>query len=167
MISKTGHALIDDQAIKVLTGKLLPLAAIVTPNRHEAARLLGQDAPIADVAAATAAAKQICDRFGARACVVKGIRRALGEEGEAVDVFYDGEKAQEVVAEWRNTPNTHGSGCTFAAAIAAALAAGQPIDQAVTTAKAVVTEAIRQQTGIGHGQAPVNHLAYLDVKKKK
>ncbi len=132
--------------------------------------MLGLGAPIADVFGATGAAREICRRFGARACIVKGIRRPNDQEGDAVDVFFfrdaEGkERVEEVVAEWRPTPNTHGSGCTFSAAITAALARGQPLHEAVQTAKNVVTEAIRQTTDLGGGTSPVNHLAYLKVRK--
>jgi hydroxymethylpyrimidine/phosphomethylpyrimidine kinase len=165
MIAKTGAKLIDDDAIKSL-GKLLKLAAIVTPNRHEAARLLDQTTPITDVFGATEAAKEICKRFGARACVVKGIQRPNGAESEAVDVYFDGEKAHELASAWRTTTNTHGSGCAFSAAITGALAKGEPIDQAVRTAKNLVAEAIRQATDLGGGgHSPVNVISWLKVKK--
>ncbi len=165
MVSRSGDSLIDDAAVKALCDKLLPLAAVVTPNRHEAARLIGREQPIDDLGSAIAAAQAICKRFQVKACIVKGIKRPNQDEGEAVDIFYDGGEPQEVVADWRNTANTHGAGCTFSAAICAALALGQPLPQAVTTAKAVVSEAIRQATDHGKGASPVNHLAYLKVKK--
>ncbi len=164
MVAKSGDPLIDDQAVDALAEDILPLCAIVTPNRHEAARLLGQAEPIGDITAARNAAKEICERFGARSCIVKAFRRPNDQEGEAVDVYFDGEESHEIVSDWRPTENTHGSGCVFAAAIAGALALGQPIDEAVQTAKTLVSEAIRQCTNLGHGKAPVNALAYLDVK---
>lgn len=165
MVATAGQALIDDDAVKVICDQLLPLAAIVTPNAQEATRLLGQKDAVTDVFSATEAAKQICNQFGAKGCVVTGINRPNDEEGEAVDVYFDGQDTHEVASEWRNTTNLHGSGCTFSAAITGALALGQPIDEAVQTAKAVVSEAVRQTTDLGHGNAPVNHLAYLKVKK--
>lgn len=171
MVARGGDRLIDDDAIAVLCRKLLPLAAVVTPNRHEAARLLGQTAAIDAAGPAIQAARAICSRYGARACVVKGIRRpvvgrpAEGSEAEAVDIFFDGHDAHELVADWRDTDNTHGSGCTFSAALCAALALGRPVNDAVVTAKAFVSEAIRRTTSLGHGHAPVNHLAYLQVKR--
>jgi len=164
MISKSGASLIDDDAIAAITKKLLPLAAIVTPNKHEAARLLGQPKPIADITAAKAAAKEICVRFGAKSCIVKGFRRPDEQEGQAVAIFYDGQELRELVSAWRPTENTHGSGCVFAAAITAALAGGQELAKAVETAKTLVSEAIRQCTNIGNGVSPVNPLAYLDLK---
>ena len=70
-------------------------------------------------------------------------------------LFYDGQTVHEIASPWRSTTNLHGSGCTFSAAITAALALGQPLDQAVQTAKTVVSEAIRQTTGLGQGACPV------------
>ncbi|MCC7191995.1 MAG: bifunctional hydroxymethylpyrimidine kinase/phosphomethylpyrimidine kinase [Phycisphaeraceae bacterium] len=170
MIAKSGSKLIDDAAIAVITKKLLPLAAVTTPNRHEAARLLGSSDSISDVYGATTAAKEICRRFGARACIVKGIRKPDDQEGQAVDVFVfrdaqGQERVKEVSSPWRITDNTHGSGCTFSAAITAALALGQPLEEAVQTGKSVISEALRQNTGVGLGNGPVNHLAWAKVKK--
>ena len=164
MIAKSGDKLLDDDAVKAM-GKLLKLAAVVTPNRFEAARLLNS-APINDVFGATEAAREICKRFGARACIVKGIQRPQDKESEAVDVFFDGENMHELVSGWRNTTNTHGSGCVFSAAITGALAKGEPLDQAVRTAKNLVAESIRQTTDLGGGgRSPVNVLSWLKVKK--
>ncbi len=165
MVSTTGHTLLDETAIKTLCHDLLPLAAVVTPNGQEAAKLLKQDKPITEAYAATEAAKQICAQFGPKACVVTGIQRPGDGDGQAVDIYFDGTDAHEITSAWRSTTNLHGSGCTFSAAITAALAQGQPIDEAVQTAKALVNEAIRQTTDLGHGTSPVNHLAYLKVKK--
>jgi len=170
MVAKSGDSLIDEAGVKAIVKKLVPIAAVVTPNRLEAGRLLGSAAPIGDVFAATEAARQICSKLGARACVIKGIKRPNDQEGDAVDVFAftnaDGKlETKEVVSLWRITNNTHGSGCTFSAAITAGLALGKPLDEAVQVAKNVVSEAIRQTTDLGHGNAPVNHLAYAQVKK--
>ena len=165
MVATAGQALIDDDAVKAICDQLLPLAAIVTPNAQEAARLLGQKDAITDIFSAIEAAKQICKRFGPKGCVVTGINRPNDNEGEAIDIYFDGSDTHEIVSDWRPTTHLHGSGCTFSAAITAALALGQPIDEAVQTAKAVVSEAIRQTTNLGQGNSPVNHLAYLKVKK--
>ena len=165
MVSTSGDTLADQGAVDAL-GELLKLAAVVTPNADEAARLLGDGSPPEDTSAAATAAKKICDRFGVKACVVTGLRRPRDGNDEAVDVFYDGDETQELATDWRDTPNLHGSGCTFSAAIAASLAKGQALADAVRTAKAVVAEAIRQTTDLGHGNGPINHLAYSQVTKK-
>lgn len=165
MIASTGDQLIDNAAVTALRASLLPLAAIVTPNGQEASRLLDRTEPVVDIFSAADAAKQICCRFGAKACVVTGIGRPNDQKGEAIDVYFDGSEIHEIASEWRPTSNLHGSGCTFSAAITAALALGQPMDEAIGTAKTVVSEAIRQTTDLGHGNSPVNHLAYLQIKK--
>jgi hydroxymethylpyrimidine/phosphomethylpyrimidine kinase len=167
MFTKSGERLLDESAMNVLCKKrgLLSLAAVVTPSGREAARLLGQAEAITDIYGATDAAKRICAYFGAKACVIKGIKVPDSQEGQAVDVFFDGKDVRQVVSEWRPTTNTRGSGCTFSGAITAALARGEPLEQAVQTAKNVVSEAIRQVTDLGHGTAPVNPLAYAKLKK--
>ncbi len=165
MIATTGDRLTDDPAIKAIGQSLLPLAAIVTPNGREAASLLNRSDPVTDVFSAAEAAKQICRQFGAKACVVTGIQRNHDQETEAVDVYFDGSEIHEIASQWRATSNLHGSGCTFSAALTGALASGQPIEEAVRTAKTVVSEAIRQTTDLGHGSSPVNHLAYMQIKK--
>lgn len=164
MVARGGASLIDDQAVAVLRKKLLPLATVATPNRAEAARLLDQSKPIEGIASGAAAAKEICKRFGVKNCIVKGFKRDSDREGQAVDIFYDGNEVHEVVSEWRPTENTHGSGCTFSAAIAAAMARGQELAEAIQVAKALISEAIRQNCSIGHGNGPVNPLAYLKLK---
>lgn len=165
MVAKSGAKLIDDDAVKAMT-KLFPLAAVVTPNLLEAARLLNLSTPITDTFGATEAAREICKRFGARACIVKGVERPGDKESEAVDVFFDGATMHELISTWRKTTNTHGSGCVFSAAITGALAKGEPIDQAVRTAKNLVAESIRQATDLGGGgRSPVNVLSWLKVKK--
>lgn len=164
MIAKSGDALIDDDAVAAMAELMLPLCAVVTPNKHEASRLLNRSEPVGDITAAKNVAREICKRFGARGCIIKGFRRPNDQEGDAVDVYFDGDDTHEVVSAWRPTENTHGSGCVFAAAITGALALGQPIDEAVATAKTLISEAIRQCTGVGHGTSPANPLAYLDLK---
>ena len=141
-------------------------AAIVTPNRHEAAMILGQPKPIDDVGSAIEAARQIVKKFGVSACVIKGLRRTDDKEDESVDIYHDAERTDEVYSEWRPTENTFGAGTVFSAAITAGLAAGIPLFDAVCTAKTVALESIRQATDLGAGRGPVNHFAYSNVKKK-
>ena len=163
MASKSGATLLDESAVQILCRKLLPLAAVATPNRFEAARMLGQSEPIEDIYGARSASEQLCRTYKLAACIVSGIKRPNEQEGDAVDMYFDGQKHHELVSDWRPTTNTHGSGCTFSAAITAALALGEPIEQAIQTAKKVISEAIRQTTDLGHGTSPVNPMAYAKV----
>ena len=150
MIAKSGDALLRPEAVNALRDRLLPLAAVVTPNLPEAETLTGLS--ITTDADIRRAAEQIVGR-GARAVVVKGGHR----EGPAVDLFYDGVRFQEFTAPRLDTRNTHGTGCTFAAAVAAGLAQGQDLIAAVAQAKDYVTEAIRHAYPLGQGHGPLHH----------
>ena len=150
MIAKSGDALLRPEAVNALRDRLLPLAAVVTPNLPEAETLTGLS--ITTDADIRRAAEQIVGR-GARAVVVKGGHRA----GPAVDLFYDGVQFQEFAAPRLDTRNTHGTGCTFAAAVAAGLAQGQDLIAAVAQAKDYVTEAIRHAYPLGQGHGPLHH----------
>jgi hydroxymethylpyrimidine/phosphomethylpyrimidine kinase len=151
MAAKGGHRLLTPEAERALIERLFPRAAVVTPNLPEAEALLGRT--IADVAAMRVAARALIER-GARAVVVKGGHL----EGDAVDVFDDGRETFELRAERIATSHTHGTGCTFSAAIAARLALGDPLPDAVRGAKAYLTEAIRGGYAVGRGHGPVDHL---------
>jgi len=150
MIAKSGDALLRPEAVNALRDRLLPLAAVVTPNLPEAETLTGLS--ITTAADIRRAAEQIVGR-GARAVVVKGGHR----DGPAVDLFYDGVRFQEFTAPRLDTRNTHGTGCTFAAAVAAGLARGQDLIAAVAQAKDYVTEAIRHSYPLGQGHGPLHH----------
>ncbi|MFW6032299.1 MAG: PfkB family carbohydrate kinase, partial [Phycisphaeraceae bacterium] len=154
-----------DDAVRVLAEKLMPLAMITTPNRHEAARLLDLDEPITTATAAGMAAQRICDRFGAATCIVTGIQRHRHGSEEATDVFFDGHEVHELSHPWRDTRSTHGSGCTFSAALAAGLALGKPLPGAVELARQFIAAAVSNDLGLGHGQGPVNHLAWLELER--
>ena len=138
------------EAIATLRSRLLPLAAVVTPNIPEGEALTGltivNDQDVRD------AAKAIVN-MGAKAVVVKGGHRA----GPATDLFYDRSYFREFTAPRINTPNTHGTGCTFASAVAAGLAKGLEPVEAVGQAKDYVTEAIRNSFPVGGGHGPLNH----------
>ncbi|MCS7315034.1 MAG: bifunctional hydroxymethylpyrimidine kinase/phosphomethylpyrimidine kinase, partial [Bryobacteraceae bacterium] len=152
LISKHGAPLLADDARAALVEHLLPRAALVTPNLHEAAALAAF--PVRDVAAMRRAAEAI-QRLGPRAVLVKGGHLESG----ATDVLlYDG-KFYEFPAPRIATQHTHGTGCTYSAAIAACLARGLELPAAVRVAKAYVTEAIRSNPGLGRGAGPVNHHA--------
>lgn len=166
MVAKSGDALIDDAAVSRMAERMLPLATLVTPNRHEAARLLGIATAVEHVDQAGAVAGQICDRFGCGACIVKGISRGNGESREIVDVLFDRETITEFPASWLKTNRTHGSGCTFSAAITAGLAWGQDLRGAITQARAFISRAIERAPGLGHGNPPVSPLAHLRTEER-
>lgn len=158
MISKTGFKLLQDEAIDTLIDDLFPLATVVTPNVHEAEHLTGLE--IDTVADLAAAGEVLLDR-GPEAVLVKGGH--LNDEDAAVDVLVDGTSTRSVRADRIQTPHTHGTGCTYASAIAAQLARGYGLTDAVTRAKAYVTGAIRHALPLGHGRGPTNHFFHLDA----
>ena len=151
MVAKSGDRLLRDDAVTVLRDLLLPLAAVVTPNLPEAEVLAGF--AIDSDEDVRRAAKEIVG-LGARAVVVKGGHR---EAAEAVDVLYDGTTFRDYSAPRIDTTSTHGTGCTFASAIAAYLARGEPLAEAVGLAKEYLTEALRRAYPIGGGHGPVHH----------
>ena len=150
MIAKSGDALLREDAIGSLRTRLLPLAMVVTPNIPEAEALT--ETTIVSDADVRRAAEAIVG-MGARSVVVKGGHR----EGPATDLFYDGKEFKEFTAPRFDTVNTHGTGCTFASAIAAGLARGMVVTDAVALAKDYVTEGIRHSFSIGQGHGPLNH----------
>ena len=156
MISKSGHALLKPDAIDTLKTKLFPLALLVTPNVYEAQQLSGIE--IKSLADARRAAKVI-HGFGCKQVLIKG-GHLLAER--ATDLLYDGRFFNVFKGEFVETPHTHGTGCTFASAIAAHLARGSSMNDAVQTAKTYLTEAIRHGLAIGHGHGPTDHFYFLD-----
>jgi hydroxymethylpyrimidine kinase/phosphomethylpyrimidine kinase len=152
MVSTSGHRLLHADAERAVLDHLLPLAALVTPNLDEAAILTGE--PVADERAMRRAARALVDR-GAGAALLKGGHLAAGE---LVDVLFDGREWHE----WRrpkvDTRSTHGTGCTLSAAVAAGLAHGRPLVQAVDDALGYVQRAIAAAPGYGAGHGPLNHL---------
>ena len=151
MVAKSGDRLLDRDAETAYRERLLPLATVVTPNLPEAESLLGR--PVRTLAEMREAARAL-RAMGPRAVVVKGGHL----EGDAVDVFWDGERMEDLSAPRIATKNTHGTGCTYSAAIAARLALGDPLLDAVRGAKAYLTEAIRRSYSVGRGHGPVDHL---------
>jgi hydroxymethylpyrimidine/phosphomethylpyrimidine kinase len=151
MVSKGGAVLLDDAATAAVRDLLLPLAAVVTPNLPEAAHLLGS-APIGDRRAMGEAARAI-HAMGPRVVIVKGGHLA----GRPVDVVFDGASEWEVSAERVDTRHTHGTGCTFSAAIAARLALGDDVETAIRGARAYLQGAIVHAPGLGAGHGPVAH----------
>jgi hydroxymethylpyrimidine/phosphomethylpyrimidine kinase len=155
MISKSGHALLKPEAIEALKRDLIPLALLVTPNVHEAQELSGIQ--IKSLSDARQAAKAII-KYGCKHVLIKG-GHLLAEQG--TDLLYDGRFFTVYKGEFIQTRHTHGTGCTFASAIAAQLARGKSLPDAIQTAKTYTTEAIRHSLAIGHGHGPTNHFYFL------
>jgi hydroxymethylpyrimidine/phosphomethylpyrimidine kinase len=152
-VSKHGHVLLEEDAIGALRTVILPLATLVTPNRPEAAGLAGFAVETRDDMRRAAGAILA---LGAGAVVVKGGH--LADAGTSPDLFVDATGEDWLEAERIDTPNTHGTGCTFSAAVAARLALGDHVTEATRAAKRFVTEAIRHALRIGHGIGPVDPL---------
>lgn len=155
MISKSGYALLNQDARSALVAKLFPLAEVVTPNIHEAEALIGR--PIETEAEMKSAARQILS-LGTAKVVVKG-GHLSGEA--ATDILYDGADYRSLTVARIATGNTHGTGCTFSSAIAAHLALGHPFFEAVQKAKDYVTGAITNALAIGKGHGPTHHFHEL------
>jgi len=151
MVAKTGDSLLDPGAQRAYVEHLFPVAAVLTPNLLEAAAFLGHR--VRSLQEMRQAARELCSK-GARVVVVKGGHLA----GDAVDVFFDGERLEELSTPRIMTKNTHGTGCTFSAAIAARLALGHEVLEAVRGAKEYLTEAIRRSYPLGAGHGPVDQL---------
>ena len=152
MISKHGAPLMDDDARQAVLAMLLPLAALVTPNLHEAEAMTGR--AVTNLEQMKEAARALAG-LGAKAVLVKGGHL----EGAAIDLLHDGEHFEAYPAARVDTVHTHGTGCTYSAAIAALLARSAPLHFAVSSAKNYVTEAIQTNPALGAGQGPVNHFA--------
>jgi hydroxymethylpyrimidine/phosphomethylpyrimidine kinase len=153
MVSKHGRPLLPEDAICAVREALLPCAALVTPNVPEAEALTGYAIHGADDV--RRAAKCIMS-MGPRAVLIKGGHLA---DDDAVDVLWDGVEWREFPAPRVATRHTHGTGCTYSAAIVAQLALGRDLTAAVQEAKRFIHEAIRSSPGLGHGSGPVNHWA--------
>ncbi len=154
MVAKGGAPLIVNEAKKSLIEELLPLALIITPNIPEAEELA--KIKVSSIDDMKKSAEIICG-LGAKNVVVKGGHLA----GNPVDILYDGKNFHEFTSERIDTKNTHGTGCTFSAAIATKLAEGKSVFEAVKTAKEYTTTAIRFSLNIGSGHGPTNHLAHV------
>jgi len=152
MVSKHGLPLAPASALRAFREHLLPRAALAMPNIPEAEALLG--IAIRNAEDMRRAALRIHE-MGARAVLIKGGHR----EGDATDVLFDGDGWREFPAPRLDTRNTHGSGCTYSAAVTANLARGLELADAVARAKAFVHEAIRTNPGLGRGSGPLNHHA--------
>jgi hydroxymethylpyrimidine/phosphomethylpyrimidine kinase len=155
MISKSGYDLLQPDSIESVKRDLIPLARLVTPNLPEAERLTGRSIrTIDDVKAAARAIHGL----GPGAVLIKGGHRL---DERATDILFDGSEFTILAGEYIETTNTHGTGCTYASAIAAKLALGDSLVDAVRAAKAYITEAIRHSLAIGHGHGPTDHFFVL------
>ena len=156
MIAKGGASLLRDEAVEALKSVLLPMATIVTPNIPEAEVITGlrieTDADIEK------SAEHILT-LGAHSVVIKGGHRLEAPYAEDLFMSADGKKFS-VRAPWIDTKDTHGTGCTYAAALTAFLAKGQSLDRAVVSAKNFIHAAIEDGLDIGGGHGPTNHWAY-------
>jgi hydroxymethylpyrimidine/phosphomethylpyrimidine kinase len=144
MVSTSGAQLLKPAAVKALCTELLPLAAVVTPNLDEAEILVGEK--LRSVTDLRAAARELHRRFGCAALVKGGHLRGLRE---AVDIFYDGRQELLLSAPFIRGVSTHGTGCTYSAAIAGHLALGCPLPMAVRRAKEYITQAIAGSQTVG------------------
>ncbi len=156
MVSATGHRLLDEDAVEAVKTLLFPLATVVTPNLDEATILWGEK--VNDLNGMKEAAKAI-KALGPRYVLVKGGHLS---GPKIFDVLYDGKRFEVWDTPKIPTEHTHGSGCTISAAIAAGLAKGHEVKEAVDTAQRYIHAAIRTAVKIGKGKGPVNHLAKVE-----
>ncbi len=151
MISKSKFPLLKEEAVGSLKTVLIPLATVITPNVYEAELLAQQDIRNTDDAKSAA---KVISKLGSHAVLVKG-GHLIGSK--ATDVLYCNGQWTFFEAERVETENTHGTGCTYSAAIATQLAHGKDLIDAIRTAKAYITGAIQHALDIGHGHGPTNH----------
>lgn len=154
MVAKSGSVLLRNDAVAAYIKELLPLATIVTPNIPEARMLSGR--AIRSLEDIEEAAREI-HRRGAPAVVIKGGHR----RGDAVDVLFDGSSFYRFPASRLDTIHTHGTGCTFASALAVELTRTECLSAAVETAKSFITRAISYAVPVGKGRGPTNPYAVL------
>lgn len=158
MIAKGGARLLQEEAVRAMQNELVPLAKVITPNIPEAEVLAQMQ--INDLEDRKLASKKLYE-LGAQFVVIKGGHDANTEE--LIDLIYDGEHFTELRGKRINTRNTHGTGCTFSAAITAELAKGVDPVQAIRTAHAFIHAAVAGDLGIGAGHGPTNHWAYRKI----
>jgi hydroxymethylpyrimidine/phosphomethylpyrimidine kinase len=151
MVAKSGDRLLAEDAVTALRERLLPLALIVTPNLPEAAVLLNRHV---EQEHDMEQAVRDLHALGSRYVLLKGGHLA----GDPVDLLYDGRRCIELRSARIPTQHTHGTGCTYAAAITALLARGFAVEQAVREARAYLVGAIERAEAVGAGQSPVHHL---------
>ncbi|WP_409305133.1 bifunctional hydroxymethylpyrimidine kinase/phosphomethylpyrimidine kinase [Peribacillus sp. SCS-155] len=158
MISKSGHHLLQEDAVEALKSRLVPLATVITPNIPEAEVLVGT---VLQSKQDLYKACMTIHSLGAKSVLLKGGHLA----GNPNDLFYDGETFTWLRTERIVTKNTHGTGCTLSAAIAAGLAKGLSYIESIESAKEYITNAIRESFSIGNGHGPVHHFYQFQNKE--
>ena len=153
MVSKSGQSLLQEEARETLVQRLLPRADLITPNIPEAQFILGSK--IESLEDMYSAARKLVSS-GASRVILKGGHLRL-ESGRARDIFYDGKEFLDLENSYINTRNTHGTGCTFSAALAANLALGRDYIQAAKQSKKYITGALSRSISLGDGHGPTNH----------
>ena len=171
MVAASGDVLLDPDAITMMREAMLPLATVVTPNLREASILTGRAVSNRDAMREAAQALVV---LGARAALVKGgnpVAVALAgdvQNQDAIDILYDGHNFREFRAPRVAIGRAHGAGCTLSAAIAASLARGESLENAIDAAKRYVSLALQNAPQIGHGARPLNHsVSALQTYAKK
>lgn len=154
MVAKGGAPLLQEDAVEAVIEHLVPLALVVTPNIPEAQVMTGHSIRTLDDR--REAAKKLAEK-GAQHIVIKG---GHDSDRQVMDLWYDGEHFDYLESQRIDTPHTHGTGCTFAAALTAELAKDKPVGEALKQAKVFIQAAIEDQLGIGNGHGPTNHWAY-------
>ncbi|MEE8579895.1 MAG: bifunctional hydroxymethylpyrimidine kinase/phosphomethylpyrimidine kinase [Hyphomicrobium sp.] len=164
IVATSGDTLLAPDAVQAMRDELIPHADILTPNLHEAARLLDQ--PVAKDEAGMLAQARALLRLGCKAVVIKG---GHGEGAEAVDFLVEGDAVTRLALPRITTRNTHGTGCTFSAVIVANLARGVPIKQSVSDAKRFVHEALQSgaRLVLGKGAGPVDVLCAVQKRSQR
>ncbi|MFF2175002.1 bifunctional hydroxymethylpyrimidine kinase/phosphomethylpyrimidine kinase [Lysinibacillus sp. NPDC058147] len=160
MIAKGGESLLQQEAIEALRSCLLPLATVITPNIPEAETLSGRTInSLADIKEAA----QVLLQMGVQCVIIKGGH--LEDKCYATDyVFFQDGRSFSMQSTRIATKNTHGTGCTFSAALTAFLGRGLPLEKAIEEAKKFIQLAITHDLSIGNGHGPTNHFAYQNLK---
>jgi hydroxymethylpyrimidine/phosphomethylpyrimidine kinase len=159
MVATSGDRLLSADAVSALRERLIPLASLITPNLPEAAALLGDSVASDEMAIASQGKRLLA--MGARAVLIKG---GHGQGSESIDYLFFGSDVIALPAPRIPTANTHGTGCSLSSAIAAGLAKGETLEQAVRGAKTWITAAIAaaDRLGVGHGHGPIHHFHQFD-----
>jgi hydroxymethylpyrimidine/phosphomethylpyrimidine kinase len=161
MVSKGGAALVEDDAVAAIRDHLLPVASVITPNRHEAARLLGELSPPESVEEMQDAARSLASLTSAAILLKGGGLGGAHAIAESIfDVVVDQGEMRMLESPRIDTPHLHGSGCALSSAIAAGLARGFPLDRAIEDARRFVADSLESGWGlcVGLGKGPPDHL---------